>query len=202
MSTIDSYTGRLKIFIIESKSKVLIQPKESNNKESLSGLRVSMLTFHTMLIDSESISLISIRRKKKKKASRRNSHQRPHLRVKISGNHRSNRFRRRFFPSKSVGLGKKRFPTVEVSRHFRKRFVARETRATLAALSKHLGCRRGRLFSLIRRSSSAVTIERLAERVERVSRPFSEKESIHEVPTCLRRLRKRRNWPRIFLLQG
>lgn len=160
-----------------------------------------MLTFHTMLIDSESISLISICPKKKKKASRRNSHQRPHLRVKISGNHRSNRFRRRFFPSK-FGLGKKRFPTVEVSRHFRKRFVARETRATLAALSKHLGCRRGRLFSLIRRSSSAVTIERLAERVERVSRPFSEKESIHEVPTCLRRLKKRRNWPRIFLLQG
>lgn len=29
-----------------------------------------MLTFHTMLIDSESISLISIRRKKKKKASK------------------------------------------------------------------------------------------------------------------------------------
>lgn len=77
VSTIDNYTGCLKIFIIESKSKVLIQPKESNNKESLSGLRVSMLTFHTMLIDSESISLISIRRKKKKKASRRNSHQRP-----------------------------------------------------------------------------------------------------------------------------
>lgn len=97
--------------------------------------------------------------------------------VKISGNRTG--FSPCFFfpPPNRSRWGEKKtfFPTVEVSRRFRKRFVARETRATLAALSKHLGCRRGRLFSLIRRSSSAVTIERLAERVERVSRPFFRK---------------------------